>query len=180
PTPMPSWSRTVPFGSYSATIELPQLTIFHQPPAWAVNGANVAIQMVKIDEEQPNVKLFTGVVMKAGRREDNRAFTLTCHGVMFGADLQLRVPGFATAPRDIGHVIADSLNAATSRRFDDIAPVTTGCMTSVLGGWEPLLSGYVQTLLATALTGGSQWTVKCADRSPVIELKDTTTVHWEI
>lgn len=180
PTPMPQWSRTEPFGSYSATIELPQLSIFQEAPAWAKSGANVEIRLVKIAEDQPDVKVFTGAVVKTGRREDRRAFTLTCHGVMFLSDLQLRTPGFKTAPRDIGAVVADTLNTAISRRYATVAAVATGSKTSVLGGWEPRLSGYIQTLLATAVTGGRQWTVKCADRSPVIERKDTTTVHWEI
>lgn len=179
PTPMPSWSRVEPFGSYSAVIELPQVSIFHAPPTWAKGGANVEIQLVKLNDD-PTVKVFTGAVVKVGRREDSRAFTLTCHGVMFLGDLQLRLPGFKTAPRDIGSVAAEVLNSVVSKRYTDVATVTTGCMTSVLGAWEPRLSGYVQTLLATAITGGEQWTVKCEDRAPVIQAKDTTTVHWVV
>lgn len=180
PTPLPSWSRTEPFGSYSAVIRLPQLTTFHARPAWLKKGANVSLRLVRADNGATLANVFTGAVVKVGRREDDQDLSLTCHGIMFLADLQVRRPSTFTAPQDIGHAIAKAINDATSRRYDRIAPVVTGASTSVLGAWEPLLSGYVQTLLSTALTNGRQWTVSCRDRSPALEMKDTTTEHWTV
>ena len=180
PTPMPAYSRVEPFGSYSTTLVFPQISTFHSTPAWAKKGANVSVRLVRISDSEV-IQTFSGVAMLVGRREDDREFRLVCTGTMFVGDLQLRLPGFTLAPRDIGHVIADALNGVVSRRYSTVAKVTTGVKTSVEGGWEPTLTGYVQGLLATCINpSGQQYTVKCVDTSPVIALKDTTTVHWEI
>ena len=179
PTPLPDWSLVEPFGSYSATIRLPQVSIFTAPPTWARNGANVELNIVRVADGSV-LRVFTGAVVKVGRREDDQEFALTCHGVMFLADLQKRLPSFSTSPGDIGTLVAEALNSAVSRRYDAVEPVVTGCLTAVSGGWEPRLSGYVQSLLATAITDGRQWTVACTHRSPAIVLKDTTTQHWTV
>lgn len=178
PIPVPTWDRQEPFGSGTASIQLPQLTAFHALPAWCKAGANVQIRLARLDDTvSPR---FTGVLMSFGHRADDGVFTLECVGVVFADDFQLRQPAFLTAPRDIGHVVAEVLNATVSKRHTDVAPVTTGCLTGVLGGWEPKITGYVTQLLATAVTGGRQWTVRCDDRSPALVLKDTTTIAWTV
>lgn len=176
--PFPRWTRKEPFGPGDATIQVPQITAFHTLPGWCVPGAAVDIRLVRTDGTTRSA--FAGVLAHFGHRADSGVFTLECLGVVFADDLQLRQPAFLTAPRDIGHVIADALNDTVSRRHDPIARVSTGCMTSVLGGWEPKVTGYTQQLLATAITHGKQWTVKCEDRTPVIAVKDTTTVSWTV
>lgn len=178
PTPFPRIVRVEPFGSAEASIELPQLTPFHSTPAWCVPGASVDVRLIKTGGER--VHRFAGVVDTFGHNADTGVFTIECLGSVFTADLQLRQPGFSTAPRDIGRVIADTLNSTVSRRFKKVAPVVTGARTSVLGGWEPKVTGYIQQLLATAVSEGEQWTVKCAVRQPVIELKDLDTVSWTV
>lgn len=178
PLPIPQWTRTEPFGSAEATIEVPQLTPFHALPAWCVPGANVDIRLRRLTGAI--LSRFAGVVSTFGHRADRGVFTLECHGVLFVDDLQLRAPAFLTTPRDIGAVIADVLTSTISRRHGAVAPVATGCLTSVLGGWEPRVTGYIQQLLSTAVTGGRQWTVKCPVRNPQIALKDTTTVSWTV
>lgn len=174
-TPFPSWRRGEPFGSQSATIELPQISAFHAVPSWARHGANVSIDLVKIGGG--SVSLFEGFVMDKGVSEPNGVFTLECMGCLFGADLTLRPPSFTTAPQDIGNFIPALLNAVSSRRWLTMTETVTGISTTVAGGWEPLLTGYIQGLLATALDEDSkQWTVKCVERTPVLERKDTTTI----
>lgn len=176
PIPIPDWTRTEPFGSSTASIKVPQITPFHQLPGWCVSGGSVDIRLSRLDGSVAS--RFAGVLHTFGHSADTGEFTLEAAGVVFADDWQLRQPSFTTAPQDIGSVIADALNATISRRHDAIAPVVTGCLTSVAGGWEPKVTGYVQQLLATAVTGGRQWTVACAERSPALVLKDTTTVGW--
>ncbi len=179
PIEFPSWSRMEPFGSSQATLRFPQITAFHVLPAWCVSGASVDIRFVRT-EGGAIVSRFAGVVTAFGHSEDDGVFTITASGAVLADDLQLRQPGFLTAPRDIGDLIADVLNSTVSRRHDEITPVVTGCMSAVTGGWEPKVTGYVQELLATAITGGRQWTVRCDVRSPVLTLKDTDTVQWTV
>jgi len=174
--PHPTWSRTEPFGSLAASIDVPQITAFHQIPTWCVPGGAVDIRLVPLAGGVGS--RFAGVVGAFGHNSDTGVFTIEAIGVVPADDLQVRKPAFLTVPRDVGHVIADELTNVTSRRHDPVAAVSTGNMTSVLGGWEPKVTGFIQELLATAVTDGRQWTVRCEVRSPVIVQKDTTTVHW--
>ena len=173
-TPFPTWRRGEPFGSQSATIQLPQVHAFRPVPVWAAHGSNVSIRLVKI--AGGTVSLFEGFVMDKGLDEDSGVFSLQCLGTLFGADLLLRPPSFTTAPQEIGTLIPALLNAASSRRWLTMASVVTGIQTSVAGGWEPLLTGYVQSLLATAISSGKQWTIACAERTPILTVKDTATI----
>ncbi len=183
PIPHPQWSRGEPFGPGTCTILVPQITTFEALPAWCVKGASVDVVAHLVAGGTRS--LWSGVIDKFGHEEDpadddgqvRSVFTVSCRGPVLVDDLQLRKPGFDTQPRDIGQVIPDVLNAAVSRRCDPLAAVVTGCLTGVQGGWEPLVLGHVQGLLATAVTGGRQWTLACDVRSPVLVLKDTTTVH---
>ena len=180
-TPHPVWSRVEPFGADQATIELPQVTTFSQPGTgdlvWCRAGSNVAIRLVTSTEK---IILWRGVVTEAGVREDTGVYTLACLGLLFTADLQLRTPPFSTTPMDVGRAVARALNGVVSRRYRATDPVVTGCKTSVQGGWEPTLTGWVTQMLATAVTDGRQWTVRCESKQPIIELKDTTTVQWTV
>lgn len=178
PTPFPTWERGEPFGSLVATLTFPQITTFHQVPAWCLSGASVDILLNKVAGGQ--VHAWAGVVDKFGHSEDTGVFTVTARGPLLVTDLQLRQPGFLSTPRDVGSVIADVINGAVSRRTDPMSAVMTGCLTSVLGGWEPRITGYVQRLLSTAVTDGRQWTVACAVRTPVLQLKDLDTVTWTV
>jgi len=183
-TPIPDWTRVEPFGSGDATITFPQITTFHAEPSWCKDGAAVDIRLVETGGTIHH--RFAGVIEDFGHSEDPSqtqtpgAFVVHACGVVFADDLQLRKPAFTTAPQDIGSTVAHELNATISRRHDKVAAVVTGCLTSLAGAWEPRVTGWVQQLLATAVKGGRQWTVQCAVRSPVIALKDTTTVTWSV
>jgi len=177
PIPFPTWERGEPFGAVQATLQFPQVTTFHTLPAWCESGASVEIGF---NRSSGYYQSWTGVIDKFSHSEDDGTFTVSARGSVFVTDLQLRQPGWSPAPQDIGTVIADVLNSAVSRRTEDCEPVVTGCRTSVLGGWEPRVTGYIQQLLATAVKNGRQWTVTCDDQTPVIELKDTSTVSWTV
>ena len=184
PTASPEWTDLEPFGSGSASIPMPQVTAFHSPGSgsmsWCRAGANVTIRIKPVSGSA--VTLFTGVLASFGHDEtpESNTFTLTCVGDLFVGDLQLRKPAFNTAPRDIGTVIKRELDSVVSRRYSRIPKKVVGAATSVLGGWEPKITGLAQQLLSTAITKGRQWTVACQNRSPVLVRKNTTTAHWTI
>lgn len=181
-TPCPTWSRVEPFGSDQASISLPQITAFHRVGhgtlSWCRPGANVDILLVR--EDGSTKSLFAGVVTGFGHREDAGVFGVECLGVVFSGDLQLRPPPFIATPQDAGRVIAGVLNDVVGRRYDTVPETVTGISVSVLGGWESRVSGWVQGALATLVTGGSQWTVKCDVRSPIMALKDVNTIGWTV
>src|SRR5690606_215480 len=50
----------------------------------------------------------------------------------------------------------------------------TGLTTRNTGGWEPVLTGFVQTLLSVMYTEESQWTIyKKTGRIPVLKVRPT-------
>lgn len=183
PLPVPSWSRGEPFGSLSATIRVPQITAFHQlgtgALSWCRKGANVDIRLIR--KGQDNVRAFCGYISTFGHDVDSGDFTIECVGALFQADQQVRLPATDTSPKDIGTVIRSTLNSVVGRRYRAVPRRKTGCKTSVLGAWEPRVTGYVQQLLATAIDKqGRQWTVRCEERNPQIVRKNTTTVSWTV
>lgn len=181
-TPFPSFSRVEPFGSDQATIQLPTITAFHQPGEgwlwWCREGANVDIRLARSDGTTRS--MFAGVVVALGHREDEGAFSLDCLGVVFAADLQLRPPPFLTTPQDAGQIVPAVLNTAIGRRFEAVPEVFTGIPVSVLGGWESRASGWVQRALATLVTGGTQWTITCDERSPQLLPKNVDHISWTV
>jgi len=177
-TPMPSWSRAEPFGCIDATLTFPQVSQFEADPSWCRPGAWVRLRWRLWDGSTSTAWL--GVVDKFGRVQDTGEFVVSCRGPVMVSDLQLRAPAFDPQPRDVGPVIADVLNSAVSRRTARCEPRVVGIPTGVAGGWEPRVLGFVQQLLATAVQGGRQWTVRCDERTPQIVLKDTTTVAWTV
>lgn len=178
-TPLPTFTSGEPFGAQTARIRIPQISAFDDLDdfPWCQRGANVAIRLAPANGDDP-VPLWIGVVTSVDESKPGSDPTLVCTGVMFVADEQLRPPAFSTEPADIGEVVAQVLNSAVSRRYTAIEPVVTGCRTSVLGAWEPRVTGFVQQLLATAVKGGRQWTVECEERSPRLVRKDTETISW--
>lgn len=178
-TPVPQWSAAEPFGYQQARIDLPQITPFHALPAWAMKNANVEIRFVFNAEHGGGfVRLFVGVLFDTSNQGEAGDFGLDCIGLLFVGDYQLRAPAFDTKPLDIGTAIPRVMNGIIGRRHGTMATVTTGIKTGVAGGWEPILTGFVQGILATALKDGRQWTVSCPNRTPILEKKDTTTVDW--
>lgn len=177
-TPFPSWDRAEPFGAQFATITVPALSPFSPRPAWCREGANVLIRLVRPGLDP--LVLFSGYYDTTGNSEPEGALTLKCIGTLYQADQQLRPPALTARPQDVGIVISDVLNSTVSRRFKTTSPVITGCLTGISGGWEPRLTGFVQELLATSIQDGKQWTVACDVDQPVIRLKDTDTVSFDI
>ena len=178
-TPFPTWSDVEPGGYQAAAIELPQFTVFHAPPAWAVQNATVEIRIERADLSGSDI-MFVGLLFDPAINPENGKYTLNCIGLLFGSDYQLRLPSFTTSPQDIGTMIPSVLNGAVSRRYLDMAKVSTGIQSSVAGGWEPMLTGFIQQILATALKNSRQWTIHCNYLTPVLEKKDTTTIAWTV
>ena len=177
-TPEPDWTDA-DYGFGPATLRFPQVTVFTPMPSWARGGANVVARLVRVSDLS-TITAYEGLVLRDGARFEGGHLTLECTGYLYAVDLQLRLPAGNTKPLDVGTAIPRAINKATSRRYNTMGSVVTGIKTSVAGGWEPLLTGYVANILATAVDKGRQWTVKMWGRTPQLVRKDTTTVHLEV
>lgn len=186
-----TWAE--PFGPATAELVFAQITPFDYLPGFLQWGSMVEVWHV--DENYNRVgadPMWDGIVVATSSRSgQDFALTVQCVGALFQADLYRKKPDIGRAPpggwidTDIGTAISDEINQRTrygTMRLHFFFPVTTGIITRSRGGWDSLLSGWVQDVLATATTddGNNQWTVDCVGRRPILKLKDTTTIHWTI
>lgn len=181
-----TWAE--PFGPATCRLKFPQITPFEDlSDFWLYDWADVAIWQVDDDNQRVGTApIWTGIQVSYEDVEEAEEshLVLQCIGTLFQADFFRKPPEFFDEQYDIGHKIADILNDKCgnySLRTLFTAKVTTGVMSRNRGSWNPLLTGYIQELLAIATTndGDDQWTLDLQGvRTPVLRLKDRTTVHW--
>jgi len=176
------WEDGEPFGDTTASVRLPQVSEFEAlgvgDRAALVGGAQAHLRLVRPDGS--TLTLWSGQLVspEGNRGEREQDLGLQWQGALYQADWSRKPPSFDLAARDIGDVIAETLNGYESRDYGHCVAVVTGITTRSRGAWTPRLSGYVQDLLATATdSAGGQYTVAQEGRIPVVRLKDRTTVH---
>lgn len=184
PTPRPEWSDGEPFAYGPAVFTFPTLNTLATLPSWAKEGANFTIRIARCNASMELTGVYEiqyrGIAVAIEGDDPNGPLTITCTGLLYGVDLQKRKTAILVSSKDIGTVIPAALNSAAGRRYDAMAKKVTGVKTAVSGGGEPLLTGYIQQLLATALYRGKIWTVACDDKTPELRPKDLTTIHMNV
>lgn len=183
PAQVLQWGSAEPFGDTALVIRFPQITAFEHigssPLSWLQQGQN--IELKRISALGTIVVLWTGMIMSTEGHCDEQTswLDLHCKGSILALDNGLKQPGFDYRERDCGYVIADAFNKVVARSHGKCQPVLTGITTRQRGGWTPSATGFVQDLLGmmTVADGSNQWTVAQNHRTPVIQLKDLTTVH---
>lgn len=181
-TPFPTWSRAEPFGSQTATISLPQISGFEELGGavypWARKGSSVEIRRVHANGTTSS--MFLGFITEIDHAEDSGVLQLLCSGILYQGDQQLMKPPFITTPTDAGAVIAGALNNIVGKRYKKLSAVSTGVKVGRAASWDPILTSWIMNHLATLITGGRQWTIKCDRDQPVFVRKDLTTIHASI
>lgn len=183
PCQVQRWQNAEPFGDSVMIVRFPQITPFEHVGSgdltWLEQGRNIELKVVR---PGPVIDLiWSGMIMATVGHADEQTgwLDLECKGSIVALDNALRPPSFDYRERDIGVVIAEAFNRVSASSHGYCQPVTTGITTRQRGGWTPVATGFVQDLLGMATTagGGNQWTVAQDHRTPVIQLKDITTVH---
>lgn len=175
-----------PFGDVTFSIDMPQITPQDTPGSgslsWLKPGAAVELVMVNSGAIK---RLWAGHLVSddGGNDATSPRTAWSASGTMWQASTFVhRVPTIMD-PTDIGIVIARSLNGVVAHRYPNLAAPKTGINTMARGSSSDSEMAYVQSLLATAWTSTTQWTVaKRANtaRTYDIKLKDTTTVHHTV
>jgi hypothetical protein len=175
-----------PFSDVTFSIDMPQITPQDTPGvgslSWLVPGATVELVMLNGGVIQ---RLWAGHLVSddGGNDATSPRTAWSASGTMWQAStFGHRVPTIMD-PTDIGTVIARSLNGVVAHRYPTIAAPKTSINTMARGSSGDSEMAYVQSLLATAWTSTTQWTVaKRANtaRTYDIKLKDTTTVHHTV
>lgn len=183
-----TFSDLEPWGSGPGELSIPAVTPLDTPGSgalsWLVRGAPVDIWWLR-PAGAGKASLWSGEV---GGRSPNVTgesgrVPITLIGDMEAASLQNWQPPPGLDPTDIGHVIADALNAVVGRRYAKIPRVTTGIETTYRGADDQSVLAYCSELLSTAVTddGTSQWTVaRTSARHYAIQLKDRTTIDLTV
>lgn len=181
PVEVLSWGSAEPGGDTVMALRLGQVSPFEALAGGYLDYIKVG-QRVTLNVVGGTAKrLFTGEIISPETSVDEASGATVLHvqGILFTADNGLTPPSFHSEARDIGTVIAETLNGYGGRKYATCKAVTTGIKTRARGAWMPRLSGHVTDLLGTATTadGSSQWTVDHAGLTPSIHLKDRSTVH---
>jgi peptidoglycan hydrolase-like protein with peptidoglycan-binding domain len=114
--------------------------------------------------------------------DDGQGLVIHCVGVIYRMDLLKEPPILTENSWDRGYILERMFNHKRHRynlHIGRMARVTTG-ITGVTGGdFSPTITGAAQDTLADMTTDTfEQYTIKLArPRTPVLALKDTTTVH---
>jgi len=178
-----------PFGPTVAAVDFPQISPFEHPGdgdlAWWREFAPVEI--ARIAPGGARTVIWEGDLGSLEDSVGRSGSTTGLHalGVLYRADLYRKFPPFVDDVKDLGWRVADELNAMIHDRSLPLARVTrvtTGIPSRDHGAWDPVLTGWVQNLLATAYTDdGEQWTLGWQPgRRAVIRLKDRETAHWTV
>ena len=151
PTEVLSTDFNEPFCDGPAQIRFPQITSFEALPAWLVDFANVEINQV--NAAGVFVKnIWEGMIASQADEIDSGAtFDLT--GALYQADFFKKPPSFDLDSKDIGDLISGLLNEKVANyglRLNYMANTPTGLFALNRGSWQPLLTGYIQDILATA------------------------------
>lgn len=179
-----SWSE--PYGPAGIEIEFPQITPYEALPSWCGPDKNIRIWHVlhngTLDVSAGPAWEGISVSNNDAEAEENFPHTVTGVGALYQVDDYQKQPAFNDENLDIGVRIARELNSRIidgALRLQVCPEVTMGINSRNRGSWTPLLTGYIQDLLAMAWTdNGNQWTLTLDPyRQPAVRLKNRTTVH---
>ncbi len=178
-----TWAE--PFGAATAEIHFPQISPFEWKPGWMYWGAPVDIWHVDTNFNRVgDAPMWDGILVATAVSHDESTYGLTASaiGSLFQIDFYKKKPDIGKGWRetDIGISMADEINQLTRSgtvKLYFCHPANTGILTRSRGAWDPLLTGWIQDLLATSSTeDGNQWTMGCVGRRPFITVKNMTSV----
>lgn len=173
-------SDTEPFGDADASFAFPGLTEFDDPADWGL----VELAPVRLRRKDPDGvfhTLWEGELASV-EPDSGSGLTIHCIGVVYRVDLIKDPPKLWHIEQDRGDIITWLFNHWRYRynlRIGHVARVQTGIIGVPGSDFAPAITGAVQDQLSEMTTDdGGQWTVGLArPRTPVVKLKDTTTVH---
>lgn len=168
-----SYASNDPFGDADATLGFPQITEYDDLSTvpWWNNGAEVTIR--RRHPDGTHSVLWEGLLAS-----EEPARVAHCLGSLYQLDLYIKPRNFNDIPHDVGRWISRCINHRGKHHGFKGAyctPVDTGIDTREQGVGDPLLTGHIQNILATAMTSdGKQWTLGLQHpRKPVIQIRRT-------
>lgn len=164
PTTISEWSFAKPFGPQAASFTVPLPEWNYPGPYAGPNGnqplfwGDAPVEIALEDSEGNLHHLWEGYT---GEESDTAApgqtgVTFNCEGTFQQAAHWLNDPPAVMDPRDVGHVIADALNAVPNRRWNKIKRFTTGVLTENKGDSSQSVLAYVADLIGGAFNDDGQ------------------------
>lgn len=158
PTQVSEITLREPFSDVHAIIRFPGITSFEaRDDLPFADGDNVEIN--QLDESGNFIKnLFEGYYVSEDDElsEGDNALTITCLGALYQLDYYIKAPIFNDYIFDIGNGIQEEINHRIDfygLRLNKMNPKTfSNIGTRSRGTWNPVLTGWIQDLLAMAWT----------------------------
>jgi hypothetical protein len=204
-----SWSD--PFSDATATIDLPQVTLFDSPGEGDLDWVTADTDIDIIFESTGSYVIdwrWEGYIASYnfGVADGNMNFTVELKGALYGLDDYLAKPSFPSSPIPYEILIDRAFDqtayptrlgkfrmefpdwwSTTVPAFTDpnyashlkpwgvqTGQLWTGFTSRSTGSWEPMLTGFVQSLLSVMFAdGGAQWTIKnIGHRTPLLCVRE--------
>lgn len=158
PCQVRSWSIHEPFDHASLEVDFPQITPFEALPSWLHDFAMCDLNLIRPDGSAK--RLWEGFFIAEDDRlsQTENSLSIQFIGSIYQGDLFVMPPdinGFGT--QDIALIIDRELNPHTrpSLRLNPLIwRGHTGVVYGQAGRWDPLVSGYIQDMLAIATSSG--------------------------
>ena len=173
-------AHTDPFGDAEASFACPGITEFDDPADFGL----VAFAPVTLRRKDPGGTfhtLYEGEIASI-EPDAGQGVVVQCIGALYRTDLLKEPPALLVTAQDAGRLIPSMFNDKRRRYNLNIGAmpvVSTGINATPSADFKPFLTGAVQDVVSQLTTdSGGQWTVMLArPRTPVMDLRDTTTVH---
>lgn len=178
-------AHTEPFGDESATFRLPGLTEFDDPAALGLTPL-APVRFYRRDPDGNDTTLYEGSLAslepdEIQTDETSPGMVVQCVGAIYRLDLLKERPALYLAQSDLGHIIAHAFNARRRSFALNIGHMPQrhlGIPATRSQDFSNLITGAIQDYLSQATSDDGQWTIHLdRPRTPVLRLKDTTTVH---
>lgn len=160
PTIVSSVMNREPFGDASCTLSFPGITPFESELNFPFREFQT-VEINRLTAEGIFVEtLFEGLVgsYDDSLSETEAGITIECIGALYQADFYLRAPAFNDYPFDIATGIAAELNTRSRHYGLRLQEMDTNVYVNVSsksrGSWNPVLTGWIQDLLANSWSDG--------------------------
>lgn len=158
PVQIGSWSFNEPFDDASLQVGFPQITPFEALPSWLHDYASCELNLIRPDGSAKRLweGLFIGEDDRLSQTQNELAIQFL--GAIYQGDLFKMPPDINKhGTQDISVIISRELSpvARPSLRLNPIIQRGyTGVVYGQAGSWDPLVTGYIQDMLAIATSSG--------------------------
>lgn len=156
PTQVQSWSSAEPFDDKALTLRFPGITSFEAEADMPFSDFE-SVDLWLVDENNNQVKrLWEGFIASSTDEleADDNGLTIECLGCLYQIDFFVKPPSFKLGNQDGAFAIAEEINLRSKYYGLRLKQMNWLSWSSTpnrsIGSWNPLLTGWIQEVLANS------------------------------